>query len=300
MKGKSVASCTGISPLVRNGGKDTPLLYNSREFMGVELEYEGVAGTLLGNKLSNGSDLLNVVNDHSLKHKGLEVIFSQPLCGDAIVEALDFVDKTLKSSKTEPHLKGNRCSTHIHINITDMLVSELWFFLVLCYFCEPVLVDLCHKDRRNNVFTVGMGRTLDFSNILSKIKANSLNFSTENSKYRAIGLNSLATLGSLEFRMFHGTTDMQEVLRWINLIQELKAVVMQRKLNVVDTILGTMQSSPEETLKKILPNYNTTLSDEAVSDMWQFARDMYAAQTESVMDFTPKFSPFYLQHTGEQ
>lgn len=282
-------------------GAPTDLLFAPEEFIGVEFEYEGLDSGVVHGSLDNiKSKHLNVVNDYSLKISGCEILFKKAKNGTHIIEAMDELNKLLaymkKTTSHAPYIDGNRCSTHIHINITDLSLDELYRFLLFAYFCEGALMDTCAGDRRNNVFTIGIDKLDDYKVVLGAVQKGSLQFTKDHGKYRAIGLNSMYSIGSLEFRMFNATTDTDQVLDWINFIQEIKHIAVKNE-NIMDAIIGVMNSSPDDVMKSLFSR-QITLSEESRSYMWDFARDFYAQPAEfHALDH--KFSPFYLEINGE-
>lgn len=277
-------------------GKPTSFLFNSQEFMGIELEYEGMDLSVVSQAFAD-SRRIRVIQDHSLKHKGVELIFRQAMCGDLVVKALDEVFNALKAKKQEPYLKGNRCSTHVHINVTDLTVPELKNFILFSYLCEPALLDTCSKDRRHNSFTVGIERTRDFDWILANIQDNNLQFNVDMAKYRAIGLNSLYSLGSLEFRMFNGSCDQGQILDWINFIQEIKHIATTRG-DMRQLVLSIMRSDPETVLNAVFKR-KIKLSSHAVEAMWNYVRDFYSASASEGIPLQNTFSSFYKKVGGK-
>jgi hypothetical protein len=287
----SVKDCIGAKALPSMGDY-TSKLFSSTEFIGVELEYEGLHTHTVQTYLTNlPSSKIIADTDYSLKFAGVELKFSSALNGSNIIEALETVKVLLKNYEDKVYLAGHRCSTHIHINVSDLTLPQLHRFLLFAYFCEPALMDVCASDRRDNVFSVGIDKLEDYTEVLYKISKGDVTFDPSTAKYRAIGLNSIYSLGSLEFRMFNGTTDMDQVLDWINFVQEIKHIAINAE-NVTSILTAVMSSSPLAVLQPLFKR-KITLSQKSIDQMWDFARDFYASQGE-LTTFESGFTPFYL------
>ena len=93
-----------------------PLISKSYIF-GIEIEVENVATMVID---AYDRSYWNVVEDHSLRNNGLEFV-SIPLRGDQIERALTQFNKALPKE----HDFSPRTSVHIHMNVRDLLISEI-------------------------------------------------------------------------------------------------------------------------------------------------------------------------------
>ncbi len=270
----------------------TAKIYNNREYMGVEIELEGVLDHEISPYLP---DTVICVTDYSLKYKGVELIFGEALHGKAIVDALEGITKAIKVSGATPYFKGNRGATHVHINVGDLTIDQLHNFILLSYFCEPLLLSTCSKDRWFNSFSMSIDRTRDTDSILDLISASYLNFPVDEYKYRAIGLNSIYAKGSLEFRMFNSTYDVDTILGWVNFIQEIKDVAIQQ-VNLKAKLSNFVHGDLQENVNTLFDR-DVNITARAKPLLWDFIRDL-AVNKQTPLDMQNKFSDFYKQITG--
>jgi len=265
-------------------------LYNINDYVGVEIEIEHMplsdvdVEELL-------SCYIELVWDGSLKVKGHEIRFTQAIKGEKIVELLNEIEEFVddyqdKSSKVD----GNRASTHIHININDLTLGELYNFVLLSYFMEPYIFSLCKRDRSYNPFVVAESNTRDSSDILNKIKGGDLIFPPERYKYRGIGLNSINTLGSLEFRMFHSTHKATEILGWINLLQRIKHTAKTKNVTEI------LNSKSIDSIVFKLFNKWFLIDSQTSRKMWNFLREVNYKPSEKIK-YETKISNFYKEAT---
>ena len=281
----TVRANIGVTPLPTIG-KVCPELFCSQDYIGIELELEKISHIDLQDMLG---DRWEVVRENSLKMNGNELRFNGALCGSHIIDALDTLQRTFKKLSITPYTAGNRGSTHITINIGDMTLAELYNFIFLSYFCEPLLLQMCNKDRGNNSFAIGVSRTKDAKFILDRVAKGYLDFDTNYFKYRAIGLNSIFTKGGLEFRMFHATSSTPQLLEWINFIQEMKDIAGRKKTK--STVMSCMEQGLDKTLKKLFGR-DMEVTHKASGQMWDFVREFTHNPIED-MPMNPSISEFY-------
>lgn len=296
----NVASRIGAEAMY-SPGKASDRLYSSTDFVGVEIELENVSSTQLRTMCEQ---YWQAVSDHSLKYNGSEYRFNRALNGAQITEALDQLAEGIDYLKLEPYTDGNRGSDHIHINVSDLTLQQLYNFVLLSYFCEPMLMDVCKPDRSNSPFSISCSKTKDQIQVLSRIARGEIGFSDSNYKYRAIGLNSIYAKGSLEFRMFHATHNPKHILFWINSIMEIKDIATSRD-NLSDLIKSAIDTSLEHVMDELGFTTKTPfrpaieLSGKANREIWDFVRDFSFTPIPEAELTSSKISDFYRQVTGE-
>jgi Putative amidoligase enzyme len=188
---------------------------------GVEIEIEGEG---LPKRIS---DFWNIVKDGSLRgdfpYNSAEYVFSTPLSINSCVFRLDEVEKALAKARVK---MSQRCSTHIHVNISDLEEVELFNFLYLAVLAEPILMTLVKEERVGNRFCLRVKDAdilLDGLAYIYKNGAGSLaGYWSGEWRYSAINLASIFKYGSVEFRMFHGSVDKTEIMNWLLLLQALR------------------------------------------------------------------------------
>ena len=169
---------------------------------------------------------IEVMEDHSLKYQGAELRFKRPLSGEDIIMALREMGSALKDSSYDVYTKGDRGSVHIHVDVSDLTWGELILFIGASYIAEPFLFSLCPPQRASTCFCVPMNKTRDFRGVYDRLFKPGDYFGNDYYKYRGIGLNSIYSRGSLEFRMFDTCTNMHKILDWINILLRLRRVAV--------------------------------------------------------------------------
>ena len=276
----------------------TPKLVDSEEYIGIELELENCNSSSFRTAVNPEWE---AVTDGSLKLNGMEYRFRQPLAGAAIVKALKKFETALVLLDAAPYHEGHRGSTHFHINVSNSSVPELYYQILLSYFVEPVLLAMCKPDRRHNSFAVPSGRTKDTIEVLDRIRAGQFMFNETAWKYRAVGLNSIYSKGSLEYRMFHSTHDMEEVLGWTNAVLSIKKASRKFADKIPDMIKRGLAESPQTIIDEIFngiydfsPYYD---QDDCPDHLWEFTR-MFTYSLRDEMVMSSKVSDYYKKVMG--
>lgn len=211
--------------------------------IGIELEYENFVpiGLPEYNKWT-----LEV--DHSLRNNGIELVsipLSQHRIGAALREATKLINKTRC-------IATPRCGVHIHVNMLDKTLAEVVNFAVIYTLCEPTIFKNYADGREKSHFCMPVfGNTDIANNVYASMdvlrqedipaakpmtsKKTGLSFIAgdihekkkilplfRSSKYSALNFESLKRLGTYELRHFYGTTDMEEVSKYVKLALRLR------------------------------------------------------------------------------
>lgn len=278
----------------------------SRDMVGLELEYEGL--TLPPSELFKNSSRWTVTDDGSLRIiDGLpaaEFIFSAPLCGKdltlALVELQDALTKLPK-----PPMLSKRTSTHVHLDVRNLNLDQLLYFLITYIIIEKVLFNWVGNDRETSNFCLPFyhaeGEIFEqfnketFSHPASLIQ---LSHHT-NKRYNALNITALNKYGSLEFRHLPGTIDIPKIKTWINLILRLKQWAMEAPLKVEilpDLFLGEKW---EDTFKVIFKEqYPILMYTGMQRDLWLGARQAYdVLHSSTLQDITNTIKQEYGEHS---
>ena len=198
-----------------------PLRPHPHTSVGIEVELEGVT-------ISRRANLKRweIVGDGSLQD-GCEFV-SLPVWGTAITDALEELQDVL--AEYTPHVSF-RTSVHVHINILDMDLQALAKMIQLYIIYEPALFRLHDNwDRKNNIFCVPCRKSRAifsaYSALLRDLNHNRYRGGYLRSKYCAMNINSVGTLGTLEFRHMGGTTEVNKIDSWINILLQLKVAAL--------------------------------------------------------------------------
>ena len=159
---------------------------------------------------------------------GIEFV-SEPVWGTAITDALDELGDYLETQ--EPNISF-RTSVHIHMNVLDISKEQLSNLIELYLAYEPTLFRLHQEyDRANCVFCIPAYNshviTKGYGQLLKDLKHDQVRGAYIPCKYSAMNINCLSSLGTLEFRQMGGTTDMNKISDWINILLQLKVAAIK-------------------------------------------------------------------------
>jgi hypothetical protein len=167
-------------------------------------------------------------SDGSLRNFGIEYVLAAPLSLDTpeYKEAIEQFRGVAKRYKFE---KSTYTSVHVHLNFVDKSLVSLANFIVLYVLFENMLTRYCGPDRDGNLFclkgadseaSIDLYRDLmvaltgslkGFQNFVYTLNQNTY-------KYSALNIVPLKQLGSVEVRTHPGTTDIDEVDRWVRIL----------------------------------------------------------------------------------
>lgn len=210
------------------------------ELVGVEVELEGTERMLNPN-----DEYWRVTNDGSLRNNGREFVFREPLYGVAIRDALADLQHHIDGGR--PQL-SERCSVHVHINISDLTTLQLHKFLILYLIFERVLVKYHKTTRENNIFCVPFYKAPRDIAVIDALMSEDVdtihNMFTHFNKYYAVNLEAVREFGSLEFRHMGGCLDMADVFKWIKIIMYLKKASIDENYNPYNLITNISGRGP--------------------------------------------------------
>ncbi len=284
-------------------------LFKTTDHIGLEIEVQGGESRDI-HRLSHW----NVVPEGSVR--GFELVLNQPKAGEdllhAIIEAEEGMNQYMEQgSRSFEQVFPEMTSVHCHINILDMTVDQLISFLTLSIMFESILYNYVESHRNKNHFCLA---TLDAQDIITRIKdfvreyrrtgdsnvrrVLSGLFTQSRTKYAGINLSSIAQYGSLEFRMHQGTHQSNDLIRWVNIIQTIKAYAMGED-RTPSNILETKQEIGITTLfQQVLGDYSMHLEtdglEQEILDGIRQAQDFVAAYNEP-----PRFNPIVAIPDGD-
>lgn len=201
---------------------------------GIELEYEG-------SKLPHLNDRMLsywiAESDGSLRN-GVELISREPMTYQQVQDA----SAPLAVWMHESNLNLTpRCSTHIHVNVSDMTVQQLKTMVWLSITMEPVILQFCSKLRQHNGFCLPSHKTVNITQDWRKL----FNFLDGKgsyprlSKYAAVGGFRLHDLGTLEFRMFPACQDTSRLLWYVDIVNSIRETAMSHTIEeLLDRKIG--------------------------------------------------------------
>lgn len=189
--------------------------------IGLEVEVEGAR---LPKELPERKRLWAITHDGSLQGEALEYIFARPLGYKQVGEALEQLAEAYKENKTLVN-DSVRAGVHVHLNVQDLTLSQLYNMMVLYLIFEDILVEWCGEDRVGNLFCL-RNRDADWLCQSICIAAQHRNwlemFSQDELRYAAMNVTSLTRYGTLEFRSMKNPQDLGDIHRWVNILARLK------------------------------------------------------------------------------
>lgn len=203
--GGELVKITDIHPMVKEDGE-----------VGIEVEVEGDAlpvHVIGWNKLDDGS----------LRGESCEYVLKKPCTRDKVKLYTNRIGKAYKDAGSVIH-NSDRTSVHIHINIQELSLTQLYNFILLFLILEEPLVNFCGKNRVNNLFCL---RSLDAEGLLTVLEdcatLNTIsNIRGANVRYASVNIAAVFKFGSLEFRSLNGTNDMERIQKWVEILLKLK------------------------------------------------------------------------------
>ncbi len=235
---------------------DTPIL-NSRAWhpwvseykdrhVGIELELEGDLAPI---EAAINPSFWGSKPDGSLRD-GMEFVLAAPIKLEHLDDACAELNKALKKMRPKTSI---RTSTHVHVNILDLTIRQVYQAAAGYYLLEELLIGTQPKERRGNLFCLRMSDADSVSIFLKKSLQTGRFFQMYNEdhhKYSALNLCTVNRFGSLEFRIFEAMMP-DDFKKWVIACHEL--IRNSAKLDV-KTLLDMYDDLPVKTfLKNLMP-----------------------------------------------
>ena len=183
--------------------------------VGIEIEMEG------NNLFVAPRKWWRYAHDGSLRGNSLEWVLLEPLPREEIQAALDYLVFNSKDSDLHP---SDRCGVHVHINVQDLSIRQMFVFAMLYLILEPLLMKWCGEDREGNLFCLRSGDAegliLSMREALEMGDLNVLN--TDHLRYASLNFCALFKFGSLEFRGYGTPKNMMNIMKWVELLLAIK------------------------------------------------------------------------------
>lgn len=204
-------------------------------FVGVEVELEGIDGQVFKNSC------LDCHTDHSLKVNGMEFV--------TIPLQLKYLEVELKrlfdNFKNKPPLISSRCSVHVHVNVRDMTPEQIINMTLLYMVFERSLFRIS-GDRHLSNFCVPL---YSCHEMVERLFLDALDMvSWKWYKYSALNLSPIwggesTKIGTVEFRHMHGSTDVEEIVNWCNIITSIKRAAQKFEQEEILAHIRTMNTT---------------------------------------------------------
>ena len=200
--------------------------------VGLEFEVEG-------RDLPEAVTGFKTTYDDSLRGESYEYVTDGPVDRDQVALTLMHLESAIHDLGSEVH-KSYRTSTHVHINVQELTMAQVFNMVTLYLMFEEYLVKFCGKDREGNLFCL---RMTDAEGLIPMVcmhaaSGNWQSLVNSDIRYAAINLCALGKFGSLEFRSLEGTDDWNKVKDWVKLLLCLRdyAVTVAQPLDIINRI----------------------------------------------------------------
>lgn len=205
-------------------------------YVGIEIEVENIKDSI------PLEAYWNITSDNSLRNHGCELV-SVPLQVKQVELALHHVTQALKTYN-QPDFSP-RTSIHIHLNVRDMTLDQIWVLTTLYALFERHFYAVVGTKRLNSIFCVPLFRT----NQLSVLDRQVYSQESQWHKYSGLNLQPLYNhdgkrgYGTVEFRHLYGTLDNKVILDWINDILCLRKAALTLTKDELLALLKEMNTT---------------------------------------------------------
>lgn len=165
---------------------------------------------------------------------------------------------------------SERCSVHIHLDVRTLRIADLNSLVVLYTLVEQSLFKLASPARYNNIFCIPHQQSIKGS----KTWVSFQDFIKNSEKYSALNFAALKNFGTVEFRQMRGTSNPEDIFRWVLMLAALLCAAETRTLDDLKEDLSVLQteSQYEAYIKSIFGTLSTYLEidrdhmNESISD----------------------------------
>lgn len=139
--------------------------------------------------------------DGSLRGVAREYVLSVPCTLDELSGLCEGLYDTFKKTGSTLDL-SNRCSTHVHVNMSGRRINHVTSVLLLWSLFEESIIDWSGEERKTNHFCLSFKDSPQVYQAWRDVllTGNSRNLTARNLKYSALNIMPLVTRGSVEFR----------------------------------------------------------------------------------------------------
>lgn len=227
------------TPGIPGMAMNAPLALNTlKGQIGLELEMEGARlpreGHLEGTKAPVTGAYWQAINDGSLRGESREFILSTPCTVEELPVMASGLWDTFNLMGTRLN-NSNRCSTHVHINISGKTVNEITSAIVLWGTFEEVLINWCGEERIRNHHALSTKDAVSLVNAWDHyLRTGSTGQFGRELKYSALNVLPIWEKGSLEFRCGPASNDPTLPVKWATFIHGFVKYVTDKYKNPED------------------------------------------------------------------
>jgi hypothetical protein len=214
--------------------------------VGIEIEVEGKS-------LPRPAKYWRCEYDGSLRgEESMEYVLKEPLSLDEAGVALAHLRDCYNQSKSVID-DSVRAGVHVHVNVQQLNIVELYNFITLYLVLEEILVKFCGETREGNLFCLRSGDAeYLLSRLVQAVRGRRFRILVDdNLRYSSMNVKALGTYGSLEFRAMRGTEDLGLIHKWAETLVGLREVA-KTFTDPMDVITGFSAGDAGHFLHKCL------------------------------------------------
>lgn len=214
-------------------------------YVGVEIEVEDAY-----HMYDRDYNHWDTYEDGSLRGEGAgEFVFNCPKSGREIELALQELRDIYEEA---PWDVGARCSTHVHIDMTDLHTHQVCWAMAAYYVYEHTLFGMVGRHRSLSNYCIPARKLGQYAKVLHNVARGKLPH-RDNDRYAALNVAALCKFGTLEFRHRPSCTNPYDLVDWIKVGIDLKTWA-SRQILKENYIPDWLDSIDDNTIKLIFPN----------------------------------------------
>jgi hypothetical protein len=245
------SSVSDVAPMARHAKQG--------DLFGVELECEGVAVGFDGMDEKLLKDWAPH-NDGSLRaYKGnppCEWVFNGPVKYKQAVERVNSIFDYFDKQKTKL-VQSNRTSVHVHFNMGDKNAYQLVNMFILFTILEDLMDRYCGEDRNGNLFCLSSRHAEEQVRWMQDACFKNLCFNyNEQNRYTSFNVAAINKFGTVEFRGMRGLDNREDILAWLDILNEFTDYACYKMKNPVTLIEEISIKTPIGFIKEVFSKEN--------------------------------------------
>jgi hypothetical protein len=245
------SSVSDVAPMARHAKQG--------DLFGVELECEGVAVGFDGMNEKLLKDWAPH-NDGSLRaykgHPPCEWVFNGPVKYKQAVERVNSIFDYFEKQKTKL-VQSNRTSVHVHFNMGDKNAYQLVNMFILFTILEDLMDRYCGEDRNGNLFCLSSRHAEEQVRWMQDACFKHFRFHyNEHNRYTSFNVAAINKFGTVEFRGMRGLDNREDILAWLDILNEFTDYACYKMKNPVTLIEDISVKTPIGFIKEVFSKEN--------------------------------------------
>ena len=227
--------------------------------VGVEIEVEG-------DNLPDVEQYWRAEHDGSLRGESIEYVLRKPLDMPQVRDSLSYLNTMYLDNDTVVH-ESVRAGVHVHINVQELTMVELYSFITAYIILEDILIKYCGEYREGNLFCLRMRDAEYLLYELEQVASDKdySKFQSDILRYSSLNVCSLWNYGSLEFRAMRGTRDLDIIGDWAEILLNLRNESLK-----FETPAQIVEMLQEHGAESFLETFLGTFKDKLCNDVdWE-------------------------------